>query len=262
MKGVFHQKRKSHSCTEYSNLETASLRRCLPKELGSSSYTNLQALGWWLHQPHTKALFLVVSVLINNVHFQDSDFPLLIQTSAVHSTGARLDPEVGEGWKEIFFSLLTFFFSLWQMVLSFPCDLYGLLLGWLYFSRLHCKLYQPLYDRFGHWAINFSRFLKELLWLTTPASNLFLGPGYCNSHQNIEHREFIRTFLRIFQQIFPFQRLLFLTCGSSNVACRGGHVESEGNTHIRNENCIKSEDNYNVQLFPFLVGKEEELWHT
>lgn len=47
--------------------------------------------------PHNSGFFLVVSVPINNVCFQDCDFPLLIQTSAVHFTGARLDPEAGEG---------------------------------------------------------------------------------------------------------------------------------------------------------------------
>lgn len=121
------------------------LRMSLPKELECSSYTNLlQALGWWLHQPHN-SIILVVSVLIINDNFQDSDFPLLIQTSAVHFTGARLDLTVGEGWKEILFSLLTsFLFFPWQMVVSFPCDLYGLLSGWLYFSTLHCKLHPTI----------------------------------------------------------------------------------------------------------------------
>lgn len=150
------------------------------------------------------------------------------------------------------------------MVLSFPCDLYGLLLGWLYFSRLHCKLYQPLYDRFGHWAINFSRFLKEVLWLTTPASNLFPGPGYCNSHPNIEHREFIRTFPRIFQQILAFQRLLFLTCGlfKPYLQRRAGWKWGKYTYSVMKIALKVRRDNYNVQLFPFLVGKEEELWHT
>lgn len=37
------------------------------------------------------------------------------------------------------------------------------LLGWLYFSTLHCKLHPTMYDGFSHGAINCSEFLEELI---------------------------------------------------------------------------------------------------
>lgn len=71
--------------------------------------------------------------------------------------------------------------------------------------------------------------------------------------------EFKRTFLRIFQQILAFQRLLFLTYGSSNHAYREGRLKLREIHIFCNENfALKAwREDHNVQLFPFLVGKEE-----